>query len=239
MLEVILFFFIVVAGTGGELCVSSAMKSIGEVHDFRPRSLLNFVLQSLRLPWMWMGIVLMARDAVPLAELAHGVLARVVLHYKAKLFFHNTARFPCHALCSTSTCHSLSVSGMRPVCFVRDAPGPYRTWGSPLPWFHRFCFKRRWRRAALIHPSKIWNPIEPKLARRPNVSSTIASRQSQITGYASSVSRHHVFISSHCYSVPLPGETLSLALSSYGGEIPNYSPGVGVYSGSQGLSCKP
>ncbi len=125
MLEVILFFFIVVAGTGGELCVSSAMKSIGEVHDFRPRSLLNFVLQSLRLPWMWMGIVLMARDAVPLAELAHGVLARVVLHYKAKLFFHNTARFPCHALCSTSTCHSLSVSGMLPVCTAGPSPLPY------------------------------------------------------------------------------------------------------------------
>jgi drug/metabolite transporter (DMT)-like permease len=57
--EVILFFFIVVAGTGGELCVSRAMKSIGEVHDFSPKSILNFVLQSLRLPWMWMGIALM------------------------------------------------------------------------------------------------------------------------------------------------------------------------------------
>jgi drug/metabolite transporter (DMT)-like permease len=57
--EAILFFFIVVAGTGGEICVSRAMKSIGEVHDFSPKSILDFVLQSLRLPWMWIGITLM------------------------------------------------------------------------------------------------------------------------------------------------------------------------------------
>jgi uncharacterized membrane protein len=60
MREAILFFFIVVAGTAGELCVSRAMKSIGEVHDFSPRSILSFVLQALRLPWMWLGIALMS-----------------------------------------------------------------------------------------------------------------------------------------------------------------------------------
>jgi drug/metabolite transporter (DMT)-like permease len=60
MREAVLFFFIIVAGTAGELCVSRAMKSIGEVHDFRPRSLLRFVLQSLRLRWMWLGVALMA-----------------------------------------------------------------------------------------------------------------------------------------------------------------------------------
>ncbi len=59
MLEAVLFFFIVVAGTGGELCVSRAMKSIGEVHDFSPSSIVNFVLRSLRLPWMWLGVALM------------------------------------------------------------------------------------------------------------------------------------------------------------------------------------
>ena len=59
MLEVLFFFFIIVAGTGGELCVSRAMKSIGEVHDFRPSALVRFVLQALCLPWMWMGIALM------------------------------------------------------------------------------------------------------------------------------------------------------------------------------------
>jgi drug/metabolite transporter (DMT)-like permease len=60
MREAVLFFFIVVAGTAGELCVSRAMKSIGEVHDFGPKSLLRFVLQALRLPWMWLGIALMS-----------------------------------------------------------------------------------------------------------------------------------------------------------------------------------
>ena len=60
MREVALLFFIVVAGTGGELCVSRAMKSIGEVYDFRPKAILSFVLQSLRLPWMWLGIALMS-----------------------------------------------------------------------------------------------------------------------------------------------------------------------------------
>ena len=60
MREAVLFFFIVVAGTAGELCVSRAMKGIGEVHDFSPKSILSFVLQSLRLPWMWLGIALMS-----------------------------------------------------------------------------------------------------------------------------------------------------------------------------------
>ena len=57
--EIILFFFIIVAGTGGELCVSRAMKSIGEIHDFSLKSIGNFLVQSLRLPWMWLGLVLM------------------------------------------------------------------------------------------------------------------------------------------------------------------------------------
>ena len=60
MREAVLFFFIVVAGTAGELSVSRAMKGVGEVHDFRPTSILRFVLQSFRLPWMWVGIALMS-----------------------------------------------------------------------------------------------------------------------------------------------------------------------------------
>jgi drug/metabolite transporter (DMT)-like permease len=60
MLQAVLFFFIVVAGTGGELCISRAMKSIGEIHDFRPRALTRFVARALRLPWTWAGIALMS-----------------------------------------------------------------------------------------------------------------------------------------------------------------------------------
>lgn len=60
MLQAVLFFFIVVAGTSGELCISRAMKSIGEIHDFRPRSLIRFVFRALSLRWTWVGIALLS-----------------------------------------------------------------------------------------------------------------------------------------------------------------------------------
>ena len=59
MFEVLFFSLIVVAGTGGELCVSRAMKEIGEVHDFRPSALIKVLLRALRAKWMWIGVGLM------------------------------------------------------------------------------------------------------------------------------------------------------------------------------------
>ena len=59
MLEFLFLFAIVVAGTGGELCVSRAMKVIGEVHDFRPAALRRFVFRAMRVRWMWIGIAMM------------------------------------------------------------------------------------------------------------------------------------------------------------------------------------
>lgn len=59
MLEFIFLFLIVAAGTGGELCVSHAMKALGEVHDFRPLALLQFVGRAARIGWMWIGIAFM------------------------------------------------------------------------------------------------------------------------------------------------------------------------------------
>ena len=59
-MKLILFALIVVSGTVGELFVSRAMKEIGEVHDFRPTSLLRFIGSTLRIPWMWMGVGMMA-----------------------------------------------------------------------------------------------------------------------------------------------------------------------------------
>lgn len=56
MLEFIFLFLIVAAGTGGELCVSHAMKTVGEVHDFRPKALLQFVWRAAGVGWMWIGI---------------------------------------------------------------------------------------------------------------------------------------------------------------------------------------
>jgi drug/metabolite transporter (DMT)-like permease len=58
--EVLLFALIVFSGTGGELCVSRAMKHIGEVHDFRPRAIVGVILRALRVGWMWAGVSMMA-----------------------------------------------------------------------------------------------------------------------------------------------------------------------------------
>ena len=57
---IILFLLVICAGTGGELCVSRAMKEAGEAKDFRPSALLSFILRGIRIPWMWLGIGLMA-----------------------------------------------------------------------------------------------------------------------------------------------------------------------------------
>jgi drug/metabolite transporter (DMT)-like permease len=57
--EIILIFMIVVAGTGGELCLTRAMKTIGEVHDFRPHSVLNVLVRAFQVGWMWLALLLM------------------------------------------------------------------------------------------------------------------------------------------------------------------------------------
>jgi drug/metabolite transporter (DMT)-like permease len=57
--EFFFLFIVVVAGTGGELCVSRAMKVVGEVHDFRPAALFRFVFRAMRVGWMWIGIAMM------------------------------------------------------------------------------------------------------------------------------------------------------------------------------------
>ena len=51
---------VVLSGTGGEICVTYAMKRIGEVTDFAPRALLRVLGRAFRLGWMWLGIALMA-----------------------------------------------------------------------------------------------------------------------------------------------------------------------------------
>ena len=54
-----ILIFVVVTGTGGEICLTHAMKLLGEVHDFRPRAILSFVLRALRVGWLWLGVLLM------------------------------------------------------------------------------------------------------------------------------------------------------------------------------------
>jgi len=60
LVALVLFALIVVAGTGGELCVSRAMKAVGEVSDFRPQAVARVILRALRVGWMWAGVGLMA-----------------------------------------------------------------------------------------------------------------------------------------------------------------------------------
>ncbi len=60
MRALVLFAIIVVAGTGGELCVSRAMKLVGEARSFRPLEVATVILRALRLPWMWLGVAMMA-----------------------------------------------------------------------------------------------------------------------------------------------------------------------------------
>lgn len=60
MREVIFYLLIIGAGTGGELAVTRAMKTVGEVKDFRPAALIGVMFRALRVPWMWIGLTLMA-----------------------------------------------------------------------------------------------------------------------------------------------------------------------------------
>ena len=59
MLKFLYFFMIVVAGTCGELCVSRAMKQVGEVSNFSPMAILRVIGRALQIPWMWLGVGLM------------------------------------------------------------------------------------------------------------------------------------------------------------------------------------
>lgn len=59
MREFLFLFLVIMAGTGGELCVTRAMKVLGEMHDFRPAALVRFVIRAMRVGWMWIGIGMM------------------------------------------------------------------------------------------------------------------------------------------------------------------------------------
>lgn len=60
MSTAILFGLIVVAGTLGELFVSKAMQVVGAVTSFHPAEITRVILRALRVPWMWLGVGMMA-----------------------------------------------------------------------------------------------------------------------------------------------------------------------------------
>ncbi len=51
---------VVLGGTGGEICVSRAMKGIGEVRKFTPGALVNVMARAFSAGFLWLGIALMA-----------------------------------------------------------------------------------------------------------------------------------------------------------------------------------
>ena len=54
------YFLIMVAGTGGELCVARAMKTFGEAKQFYPAAIVRTLLRAMQVGWMWLGLLLMA-----------------------------------------------------------------------------------------------------------------------------------------------------------------------------------
>ena len=59
MREALFLFIVVAAGTGGELCVTRAMKHVGEVTDFRPIEVVRVIIRAMKVPWMWIGVAMM------------------------------------------------------------------------------------------------------------------------------------------------------------------------------------
>ncbi|HEY6252605.1 MAG TPA: EamA family transporter [Candidatus Angelobacter sp.] len=59
LIEVVLFFFVMVAGTAGEVCLARAMRTVGEVKDFRPGPLVRVALRAFCVKWTWAGVALM------------------------------------------------------------------------------------------------------------------------------------------------------------------------------------
>jgi drug/metabolite transporter (DMT)-like permease len=57
--KIVLFFCVVCASTAGELCISRAMKSIGEVTNFRPLALLKTIWSAMQIGILWVGLALM------------------------------------------------------------------------------------------------------------------------------------------------------------------------------------
>jgi drug/metabolite transporter (DMT)-like permease len=59
MREAFFFFLIVIGGTAGEICVTRAVRSAGEIGGFRPALILCFVKRALGNRWMFIGVSLM------------------------------------------------------------------------------------------------------------------------------------------------------------------------------------
>ncbi len=75
--EAALFFCIIVVGTVGELCVTRAMKRVGEAKEFKPHAWLGVIGRAFCVRWMWVGFGMMALAYFALL----GMLARANVSY--------------------------------------------------------------------------------------------------------------------------------------------------------------
>jgi drug/metabolite transporter (DMT)-like permease len=57
--EFLLLMVIVFLGTGGELCITRALRTHGEVMSFHPRVILRFLAHAMRSGWTWIGVAMM------------------------------------------------------------------------------------------------------------------------------------------------------------------------------------
>jgi drug/metabolite transporter (DMT)-like permease len=55
----VFYFLIIFPGTCGEMCVSRAMKTVGEVTDFSPRAIASVIGRAMKVPWFWIGLTMM------------------------------------------------------------------------------------------------------------------------------------------------------------------------------------
>jgi drug/metabolite transporter (DMT)-like permease len=59
MREGLLLMGVVFLGTGGELCMTRAMRSVGEFGQFSLAALGRFLGRAMQSGWMWLGLVMM------------------------------------------------------------------------------------------------------------------------------------------------------------------------------------
>ena len=59
MREFLLLMAVVVLGTGGEICMARAMRSVGEFGHFRLAALKQFLGRAMMSGWMWIGLAMM------------------------------------------------------------------------------------------------------------------------------------------------------------------------------------
>jgi uncharacterized membrane protein len=60
MRTALILTFVIVTGTCGEICLTHAMKLLGEVHHLHPREIVTFLQRALRVGWLWLAVPLMA-----------------------------------------------------------------------------------------------------------------------------------------------------------------------------------